>query len=85
MCLTGLVVMFSVRRELRKKQPEVCERLFRSSLRIVNDIRFSVFLFSGSYEKCVDLPLKRKMNALRLFTFAYLVIFVTTIVVVARQ
>ncbi|HQF39247.1 MAG TPA: hypothetical protein PK322_09035 [Opitutaceae bacterium] len=81
MCLTGLVAMFSVRRELRKEHPEVCERLFGSSLRIAKDMKFSVFLLSGSYAKSVDVPLKKKMDTLRLFTFAYLTVFVATVVV----
>lgn len=85
MCLTGLVAMFSVRRELRKKHPEVCERLFGSSLRIANEMRFSVFLLSGSYAESVGVPLKKKMDALRLFTFAYLMVFAATFVVFARS
>ena len=85
MCLVGLPAVFSVRKELRQDQPEVYEQLFRSSLRITNDLRFSVFLLSGSYGKNVGGLLKKKMDALRLFTFAYLIVLVATFVAFARQ
>lgn len=85
MCLTGLIAIYSVRRDLKQDQPDVYGRLFRSSLQISNDFRFSVFLLSGAYAKSVGVPLKKKMDALRLFTFAYLMVFVATIVVFAQS
>jgi hypothetical protein len=79
MCLAGLIAVFSVKKKLKHERPEVFAKLYRSTLQAANDFGFAGFLLSGSYAECVSLPLKKKMDALRLFVFVYALVFAATI------
>jgi len=79
MCLAGLIAVFSVKKKLKHEQPEVFAKLYRSTLQAANDFRFAGFILSGSYAECVSLPLKSKMDKLRIFLCVYVLVFVATI------
>ena len=76
MCISGLFFMISLRRRLMKEHPEVHSRLSASSVQAVNDFNFSKFLLSGAYAEIVGTDFRKKLDAMRLFLFAYLLVFI---------
>ena len=79
MCVIGLISMISLRRSLKREHPSVFARVSGSSLQIANDFSFSKFLLSGAYTGSVGPALRRKFEVMRLFVFAYLLVFVATL------
>lgn len=79
MCVTGLMVIISLRKTLKREHPDIHARLHGSTLQIANDLSFSEFLLTGSYSKSVGPHLKKKMDALRVFVFIYLIVLLAVI------
>ncbi|WP_221031944.1 hypothetical protein [Actomonas aquatica] len=80
MCIGGMIRMMSLRRILKRDHPSVFARVSGSNVQMANDISFSRFLLSGAYTNSVGPVLRKKLDAMRVFVFAYLLAFAAAIV-----